>query len=412
MKILHIISGNLNGGAAKGAYWLHLGLKNFEIESKILTSGLNIFNDSDITSTIDTKKNKILNYLKSRADIKLSSIYLKRERRLFSTGMFGFDITKTDEYKNADIIHLHWINFGFINIKDLRKIKKPIVWTVRDMWPMTGGCHVTLDCDKYTESCGKCPQLNSSHEYDLSKIIFNKKIKYTPKDIFMVANSNWIEEILRKSFIFKDSNTRTICNNIPTKDFFPEDKTLLKEKFKLPKDKKIILIGAQDPTDFYKGFSKFIESLKYLDKEKYFLCTFGETNDEKIKALGIEYKNFGFIKDLSELRKIYSLADVFIAPSIIESFGKTIAESMCCGTPAVCFNASGQKDIIDHKINGYLAKPYEPEDLARGIEWILEDDERRIKLGENARKKVLENFDSKIVAKQYIDLYREILGEE
>jgi len=123
--------------------------------------------------------------------------------------------------------------------------------------------------------------------------------------------------------------------------------------------------------------------------------------------LGFGYKNFGFLYDLVSLRLLYSGADVFVAPSIMDAFGKTIAESMACGTPVVCFDVTGPKDIVTHKIDGYLAKPFDTDDLANGIEWIINNEDYD-KLCRNAREKVLREFDSKVVARKYIKLYEEV----
>ena len=148
-----------------------------------------------------------------------------------------------------------------------------------------------------------------------------------------------------------------------------------------------------------------------MDKTKYFLCFFGKLDSKIIENLGFEYKNFGYLNDNISLRLTYSCADVFVAPSLMEAFGKTLAESMACRTPAVCFDATGPKDIITHKVDGYKAKPFEGEDLANGIEWVLNNDNYD-KLCRNARKKVMENFDIKVIAEKYKKLYKEIIANE
>ena len=120
--------------------------------------------------------------------------YKNRKKIIFSTGFVGFNFTKTKEYKEADIIHLHWINGGFVSVKDLSKIDKPIVWTMRDMWPFTGGCHYSLECDKYKIGCGNCPQLNSNKSFDLTKYVLNRKKKYLLKSMKIVGISHWLSD--------------------------------------------------------------------------------------------------------------------------------------------------------------------------------------------------------------------------
>jgi len=410
MKVLHIVAGDLSGGAARGAYWLHNGLSEIGVESKIFTNSRITLGDANVVSIVKSKKDKAFDMIRSQLDNIFLSLYPKRKRIIFSSGVFGTDFTKTKEYKETDIIHLHWINDGFVNMKHLSKIDKPIVWTMRDMWPMTGGCHYSMACEKYKMGCGNCEQLQSNKNYDFSKFILNRKKRYLPKDMKLVGISHWLSEKARESNLFKEFNIRTISNNINTDEFFVVEKKVARDMLGVQTDKKIILCGSISFNDFYKGFSKYIEALEKLDKDKYFLCFFGNIDKSIADGLGFEYKSFGYLNDNISLRLAYSCADVFVAPSLMDAFGKTLAESMACGRPVVCFDATGPKDIVTHKVNGYLAKPFESKDLACGIEWVI-GAPNYDELCANAREKVLKEFDSKVVAKKYIKLYNEILNK-
>lgn len=410
MKILHIIAGDLSGGAARGAYWLHLGLKELGIDSKVFTNSKITLGDDSII-TMQSKKDKAFNLIRSQLDNLLLLFYPKRKRIIFSTGIFGVDFTKTKTYKETDIIHFHWINGGFVNMKHLSKIDKPIVWTIRDMWPLTGGCHYSMECEKYKTGCGNCELLNSNKSYDLSKFTLNRKKKYFPKDMKIVGISHWLSDEAKKSKLFEKFDVRTIFNNINTNEFFPIEKEVAKGILDVKTNKKIILCGSTSLKDFYKGFSKYIEALQTLDKEKYFLCFFGNLDKNIADELDFEYKSLGYLNDNISLRLAYSCADVFVAPSLMDAFGKTLAEAMACGTPVVCFDATGPKDIVDHKLNGYKAKHFESKDLAKGVEWTLHV-KNYDKLCKNAREKVMKEFDSKVVAKKYIKLYKEALNDK
>jgi glycosyltransferase involved in cell wall biosynthesis len=371
-------------------------------------------NDKKIISTISKyKDSKVKNIIRLKIDQYSTIFYKNRKSRIFSTGFVGFNFTKLKEYNEADIIHLHWINGGFVNIKLLSKIKKPIIWTMRDMWPMTGGCHYSLNCEKYKTGCGKCEQLRSKNKYDLSKIIFNRKKRYISKEnINLVGISRWLSEEASKSKLFKNFDIRTISNNINEKEFYQIDKNIAKEILNLKTNKKIILTGAKNLNDFYKGFHKFLNAIEKLNEKEYYICFFGKIDSKFIENIGFDYTNFGILNDSISLRLLYSASDVFVATSLQEAFGKTIAEAMSCGTPVVCFNANGPKDIVDHKENGYLATPYSSSDLVEGIKWVLEDENRRLKLSSNAREKVLNNYTLNKVASQYIKLYKDILNKK
>lgn len=409
MKVLHIVAGDLSGGAARGAYWLHSGLRELGVNSKVFANSKITLGDDNVVTTMKSKKDKALNMVRSQLDNLLLLLYPKRKRIIFSTGMFGVDFTKTKEYKEADIIHLHWINGGFINIKHLAKIDKPIVWTLRDMWPLTGGCHYSMECEKFKTGCGNCEQLRSSSSYDLSKFVLNRKKKYLPKNMKLVGISNWLSERAKESELFKEFDIRTISNNIDTSEFFSIDKKIARDILGIKTQKKIVLVGSTSLKDFYKGFGKFQEAVKELDKSKYFLCFFGNVDKNVAEELDFEYKSFGYINDNISLRLAYSSADVFVAPSLMDAFGKTLAEAMACGTPVVCFDATGPKDIVTHKVDGYKAKPFESKDLACGIEWVL-NAPNYDELCVNAREKVVREFDSKVVAGKYVELYEEVLN--
>ncbi len=411
MKILHIVGGELTGGAARGAYWLHIGLKELGIDSKIFTNSNITFNDDAIIGTTQTKKDKFFNMIRSQLYSLLMSFYPKRKKIIFSSGIFGVDFTKTKEYQEADIIHLHWINGDFVNMKHLSKIDKPIVWTIRDMWPMTGGCHYAMECENYKIGCGNCEQLNSHNSYDLSKFILNRKKKYLPKNMKIIGISHWLSDEAKKSELFKEFDVQTISNNINTKEFFPVNKMIARDILGINTKKKIILAGSTSLNDFYKGFEKYLEAVKKLDKVAYFLCFFGNFDKSIADDLGFEYKSFGYLYDNVSLRLVYSCADVFVAPSLMDAFGKTIAESMACETPVVCFDATGPKDIVTHKTDGYKAKPFETDDLAAGVEWVLNNSNYN-ELCQNAREKVLREFDNGVAGKRYIELYEDILKND
>lgn len=411
IKVLHIVSGDLSGGAARGAYWLHEALRLKGINSLVLTTSRETNNDETVLSLTKSKLGYVKSIFRNQIDFILLKLYKKSLTKMLSLGLVGYDFTKTQEYSDADIIHLHWVNAGMVNIKHLQKIDKPIIWTIRDMWPMTGGCHYALDCQKFKSGCGACPQLGSNSKFDLSRYVFYRKVKYIPASLTAVGISSWLTEQVRLSPIFQNKSCMTILNNIDTSAFNKIDKYVARHILGLTTDKKIVLCGSTNIDDFYKGFQKFLDSLVFLDKEEVFLCFFGRFDEAVIKDYGFEYRSFGFLNDNISLNLVYSASNVFVAPSVQEAFGKTLAESQCSGTPVVCFNATGPKDIVDHKKTGYRAKPFDEKDLANGIEWVLHA-ENYDELCKNAREKVLKEFDSVVVAKKYIEIYEEILEND
>lgn len=410
MKILHIVGGDLKGGAARGAYWLHLGLKNLGIDSKILTNSETTIDDDSIVTISRSNYFLIISRIRTIINGLLVRIYPRRKKMIFSTGFFGIDITKTNEYNEADIIQLHWINENFINIKSLSKIKKPLIWTLRDMWPFTGGCHIAevIQCTNYMQGCGNCKQLGSNKSNDLSKLIYKRKKKYLPKKTRIIGISNWISQKARESLLLKDFNIMTISNNIDIESFTEINKKFAREILQIKTTKKIISFGAASLTDKWKGFDILLQALEKLDHKDFFLIIFGNNKENLLKNSSFEYKYCGYLNNNYSLSTVYSASNVFVSPSYIESFGKTIAESMLCGTPAVCFDATGSKDIISHKIDGYLAKSFDITDLAYGISWIANSPDYS-KLSKMASNKIKNKFSSNTIAKKYKTIYQELL---
>ena len=278
------------------------------------------------------------------------------------------------------------------------------------MWPFTGGCHYSINCDNYKSGCGQCPQLNSNQKYDLSRlIVFNKK-KYIPNQLQVVGISNWLSSCTSSSTIFSSFPVKTISNNIDTQSFKPIAKDKAKNVLSLPQDKQILLVGAQRLSDFYKGFDLFLEAMEKIKNRDIHIVTFGNIENNIMNKYKNRHTNLGFLSDTIAMCLAYSAADVFVAPSIMEAFGKTLAEAQACGTPVVCFDATGPKDIIEHKVTGYKAKPYDSFDLANGIRWVFEQSEKESKIMRlDSRKRAVNLFDSQVIAEKYKDLYNELL---
>lgn len=415
MKIVHIVAGELNSGAAKGAYNIHKALRKKGVDSFLLTTGKNVDKDPYVISVNSSKIAKLINYIRPFFEQVKIKKYKNGLNTVKSSGvpLLAVNFMKYKQVKDADIINLHWINGGMINIKTLKSVKKPIVWTVRDMWPLTGICHYALGCEKYKTGCGRCFQLGSSKSKDLSYKISHLK-KEISNNIITVSVSRWIHEQVNESFAFKDGKNFYIQNCIDTSEFMAIDKSIAKELIDVPMNKQIILLGAQNINDSYKGGKYLGELIEKLDSKKYFILLLGRCNKELKDLLDkhdIEFKALGFISDTLSLRVIYSAADVFVMLSIQDALPKMPVEAMCCGTPVVSFDTSGLKDVIDHKQNGYRAKAFEVSDLLTGIEWVC-DNEHYEDLRTSAINKATSFFDASVVADKYIQLYEDILNKK
>jgi glycosyltransferase involved in cell wall biosynthesis len=222
--------------------------------------------------------------------------------------------------------------------------------------------------------------------------------------------SQWLADCAANSTLFKNTRVVNLPNPIDGETFSPMDKHTARTLLHLPQDKKLVLFGAMSATaDPRKGFKELSQALTYLPAE-YELVVFGSSQPKTAQGFKQRTHYLGQMHDNITLRLLYSAADVMIVPSLQENLSNAIMESLACGTPVVAFAIGGNSDMIDHHHNGYLAKPYEPQDLAAGIRWVLETADAA-QLSNNARQTVLSRFDSDLMANRYIGLYQKILNQ-
>lgn len=415
MKILFVSTFEDRGGAAVACKRLAAAILNRGIDASMLVC----HKDSGSPFVVEAgkgfwnKQRKKVAFILERLQIFLSNGFSRKNLFAVSTASSGIHITDTKEFKNADIIHLHWINQGFLSLRELGKIfscGKPVVWTIHDMWPVTGICHHSYGCENFKRDCGECTFLHKGKKGDLSYRVLREKKKLFYSGINTVSPSNWLRENAEKSILTKNSINIVIPNPINTDLYCPADKKESRKELGLPLDKIIVTMGAAKLNDPIKGFSYLKDSVCFLEnKDKYCLAFFGNIKDDADFFTGIclPYVYLGEIKSGENLKKIYAASDMTVVPSLYETFGQTLSESLSCGRPVVSFNNSGQTDIIDHKVNGYLANYKDPEDFAAGIEWIAENYSEEMEKA--AREKVISTFSENVVASKYIELYQSLL---
>src|SRR5665648_479261 len=401
MRTLLINTSDVRGGAARASYRLHQGLEQAGINSTMLVQDKRGTDISVVGPKLIGLKGVGVNYI-FRFIIDKSPLFLypKHQTIVWSPQWLPNRIHTKINKLNPDIVHLHWICDGFVPIKEVAKIKQPIIWTFHDMWSFTGGCHYNGTCDRYIHECGKCPQLGSNKEKDLSHWVWNRKKRFwADLDITVVTPSRWLADCARSSSLFQDNKIEVIPNGLDLQKFKPIDKSKAREALNLPVDKNLILFGAMNSIkDKRKGFKYLKSAINVLSEDLAFeAIVFG--NSGKDSQLNIPVNYMGNFPE-NMLTKLYSAADVFVAPSIQDNLPNTIMESLACGTPSVAFDIGGMSDLIIHKENGYLAKQFNADELARGIEWIVENDQRKKVLSENSRKYVEKNFELKYIAKK------------
>lgn len=417
MRVLFINTSEQVGGASIAAKRLMhaLGKRSIDVNMLVYNKQTNAEN----VKQISTRLRRQFNFLFERLVIFINNRFSRKNLFKVSIANTGTDITQMTVYKEADIIHLHWINQGMLSLKDIRKIidsGKRIVWTMHDMWTLTGICHYPYSCNRYEKECGRCYFLMKPGEHDLSyRTLKKKKNTYSNSDIHFVAVSSWVVDKAKRSTLLKDKKISIIPNTLSLDSFTIYDKKSTRQELGLPEGKYIIVFGSVKIDDDIKGFSYLTEAIKHLigtdiPKDQLHLVLFGGLKSDVsfLDSIPVTYTYYGKISDTSLLAKLYSSADVTVTPSLYETFGQTIIEAMACGCIPVSFGNSGQRDIISHKVNGYLAEYLSVTDLSNGIKWALTEAPQQIP-AESLRENVLCKYSEDTVGEMYINLYNSIL---
>jgi glycosyltransferase involved in cell wall biosynthesis len=326
----------------------------------------------------------------------------------------GADISNHPLIQKADVIHLHWINFGFLSLNSLErlfKLGKPVVWTMHDMSTFTGGCHYSRDCDNYLTHCHHCPYLRKPATKDLSYRVFERKIKlFKNASLTLVSPSKWLANLAKKAATTQHLPTIAIPNLIDTTIFQPKDRKTAKINLDLSTEKKWILFAGVNTQDPRKGFRYFKEATHLLKakKDEWGVVVFGKTQPEAIAELGLEVKSLGSIPS-QEVVNIYQAVDVMVVPSLEDNYPNTIIEAMACGTPVVGFETGGVPEQIIHLQTGYVAQLYSAEELARGIRFVLENADYE-QLSQNNHSVIEQRNAPEPIVKQFLHLYTKLLS--
>lgn len=411
MRILIVNSSDIEGGAARAAYRLHHSLLKEGVDSKLLVQN-KISDDFTVLGPI-SKIEKLASGIRPLLETLPTRRYERRTKTLYSSSWLPFsNVVDRINALNPDVVHLHWITDGMMRIEDVSLINAPIVWSLHDMWPFTGGCHYDEFCGGFKNNCGRCKVLGSSVDADLSRKVFLRKQKTfeKKKDITIVGLSRWLASEAKESQLLSHYEVVNLPNPIDTDAFAPFEKSKARELLNLPQNKKLILFGAAGATsDPRKGFNELSQALQLLEVQDVELVVFGASSPGKHAYFKQESHYLGRLHDDVTLRILYSAVDVMVVPSLQENLSNVIMESLACGTPVVGFYVGGNPDLIDHKVNGYLAKSYDIDDLVEGLTWALEN-ENADAVSSMARQKVMSEFEQSYVAMQYIDLYKKTLA--
>ena len=420
MKILIVNTNEKSGGAAVAAGRLAEALSRNGVKAMMAVMN----KETDRITVVPTQSlwQRKKNFLLERLGIFVRLHFSRTHLFDIDTASSGTDITSLPEFRDADVIHLHWINQGMLSLRNIRSILdsgKPVVWTMHDIWAATSLCHLTLDCTAFHTSCSNCRLLpGGGSDNDLSSKVWRRKEKVLRgSTIHFVTCSRWLEGEARKSALLREHDITNIPNPIDSRLFAPRDKTAARLAAGLPADKHLILFAAQRVTNRYKGMDYLISACRKMGEQhpemlsNTGIVVLGGSSDELGSSFTFPVYPMGYVSDPKKMAELYNAADVFVLPSLSENLPNTIMESMACGVPCVGFEVGGIPEEIDHMKNGYVARYKSADDLAAGIRWVLCESDHEA-LGRNALEKVASHYSQQSVAMKYIGVYEKAIKEQ
>jgi len=411
MKITTVSYSDSFGGAARAAYRIHQALRQADVDSTMIVKHAKI-GDWTIQRVQDSMASRLIDRLGGAISRRITRHANLAANSYHSLAIVPTALPQFFNNSTSDLVHLHWINNEMLSIRDIGKIRKPLIWTLHDQWAFCGTEHFSENL-RFSNGYEEVDPYHNILGFDLSRWTWKRKARNWKFPISIVSPSKWLADQARRSTLMRNWPIDVIPNPIDIAAWQPMNSELAREILQLPQHVPIILFGAWNgTTDHGKGFDLLVNALRILVPKipKLNLVIFGESSPKTPLNLGIQTHYIGRLSDSISLRILYCAADATVVPSRHESFGQTASESHACGTPVVAFNTSGLKDIVEHQQTGFLAEPFDALDLANGIEWTLSNQDRHKSISVNARRRAVENWSYEVVASAYRTRFEGILN--
>jgi glycosyltransferase involved in cell wall biosynthesis len=413
-SVVHIGTADNSGGAARAAFRIHSGLGAEGWHSRILCGHSVEPPNADIA--VVPKQTTLLQRA-FRLAVNTAEETLGMEYLLLP---WKNTFLRHPFVRQADIVHLHNLHGGFFSPSVLPKLGRAriLVWSIHDMWPLTGHCYYPdmYGCVRWKSGCGSCPGLRQENHYPLSidttaYLWKNKKRLYAETPITLVGQSRWTMEQIQASPLLGDKPARLIPYGLDTALFRPMERAIAREILRLPKDATIVFFSAIGLNSERKGWKYLNQALQKIRSQHHghiLLMTAGDLPPADLPGHRADVISLGYIRDDRMMALAYNAADVFVGSSVVETFGQVYLEAMACGIPSVAFDTSGVRDVIRHMETGYLARLLDSADLTAGLTRLLDDPDLRSRMGAAGRRIAEQEYSLEIQAKRYACLYEEL----
>ena len=421
LKVVHLSTHDIAGGAARAAHRLHSSLRQYGVDTSMLvrearTNDPSVIRFQPTTSLLGRLKRRFRReqiQRKLRSSIRESGDRLEPFR--IDRSEYGADLVS--HLPPHDIVNLHWVA-DFVDYPSfLGKLStgQRLVWTLHDMNAFTGGCHYDLGCGRYLQACGECPQLGMPAPSDLSSQIWARKkalFENLPSDqVHFVAPSSWLADQAKQSPLLRRFPISVLPYGLDLNDFAPREKFSAREVFGIPHQAKVVLFVADGLPLMRKGFGKLIEALEHIKSRLPHLCLVMVGHNSPDLKDRVPHMNLGPITNDRLLSNVYSAADVLAIPSLQDNLPNTVLESMACGTPVVGFAVGGIPDMVRNKKTGLLVPPHDVALFGSALVEIVSDSHRLTKMGENCRRAAEQGFSLLQQASRYEELYGRLIRQ-
>ena len=414
MKILQINAAADSGGAGIAMLRLHHALRRQGLESSILARLRRSPQPNVLTIP------EALGQRQTLADRVLTNVRMQIDAWFAWPQVYGStqSILKSRHFEDADVIHLHNLHGWYFNYGLLPQIstRKPVIWTLHDMWAFTGHCAYAYGCERWKQGCFDCPLLKGKGRRLVeprptlldrtSRQWQKKRDSYRHSTLHIATPSEWMAEQVRDSILGDAPSIQCIPNGIDLATFTARDQASARHALGIRDGAKVILFVAARVIQGRKGLAYLYKALHSMRNTKdVVLLTVGSAEPKQQHLQHYEQVHLGQIADESRLSLAYSAADVYVLPTLADNQPLTVLESLASGTPVVAFNTGGLPEMITHLQTGYLAHYKDPADLSAGIRTILDNADLCEGMRQRCRATAVEKYDLDLQATRYVELY-------
>jgi len=416
MRVVHISASDQRGGAALACLRLHKALRAIGTDSSLIVERKSS-GDHDVEVVAPFPSEDSPRYRSRLVQRK----YVDENRTNISNTHFSLltadmDISTHPLIAKADVIHLHWIASMQTpaGVHRLLKLDKPVVWTLHDQEPFTGGCHYSAGCRGFEGTCSACPQLKEDPFGLPAAVLLDKLALLRDKNLTVTTSSEWMSREARSSSLFRSMpHIQVVPNGIDPHVFRPSDQAAARTKLGLPLDGAFVLCGAEQWDESRKGLASLpsliakVVSHEQINATDVRVMCVGEV-PSTLSTSGTALLQLGHLANENDMALAYAAADVFVHLSREDNSPNMILESLSCGTCVVAYAAGGIPEIVHDGINGRLVTVGDEQAMAAALVEVLADGELRRNMGRQARELIQRDHSSTLQADRFSHLYQDL----